>query len=71
MRAFAITHTLREFGMSRIIINGVPVDPLAQAHELATASPVSEDATASNYLLVQTTQPPTAEEKEELGRSGW
>ncbi|MEW2120422.1 S8 family serine peptidase [Streptomyces sp. NPDC005474] len=70
MRAFAITHTLWEFGMSRITINGVTVDPLAQAHELATASLVSEDATASNYLLVQTTHPPTAEEKEELGALG-
>ncbi|MFE1409833.1 S8 family serine peptidase [Streptomyces sp. NPDC058746] len=56
--------------MSRITINGVTVDPLAQAHELETASLVSEDATASNYLLVQTTHPPTAEEKEELAALG-
>ncbi|MEU6944782.1 S8 family serine peptidase [Streptomyces sp. NPDC046316] len=56
--------------MSRITINGVTVDPLAQADELATASLVSEDATASNYLLVQTTHPPTAEEKEELAALG-
>ncbi|MFF3934552.1 S8 family serine peptidase [Streptomyces phaeofaciens] len=56
--------------MSRITINGVTVDPLAQADELATASLVSEDATTSNYLLVQTTHPPTAEEKEELAALG-
>ncbi|MFF0201304.1 S8 family serine peptidase [Streptomyces sp. NPDC005017] len=56
--------------MSRITINGVTVDPLAQAGELATASLVSEDATASNYLLVQTTHPPTAEEKEQLASLG-
>ncbi|MFI6148564.1 S8 family serine peptidase [Streptomyces sp. NPDC051109] len=56
--------------MSRITINGVTVDPLAQADDLATASLVSEDASASNYLLVQTTHPPTAEEKDELAALG-
>ncbi|MFB6805288.1 S8 family serine peptidase [Streptomyces sp. NPDC056387] len=56
--------------MSRITINGVTVDPLAQADDLATASLVSEDATTSNYLLVQTSHPPTSEEKEELAALG-
>jgi subtilisin family serine protease len=56
--------------MARITINGVTVDPLLQSEEMATASLVSEDASASNYLLVQTTHPPTAEEKEQLSALG-
>ncbi|MFE9636710.1 S8 family serine peptidase [Streptomyces sp. NPDC006463] len=56
--------------MARITINGVTVDPLVQAGEMATASLVSEDASASNHLLVQTTHPPTAEEKERLAELG-
>ncbi|MFF8429067.1 S8 family serine peptidase [Streptomyces sp. NPDC016566] len=56
--------------MARITINGVTVDPLVQADELATASLTSEDASASNYLLVQTTHPPTVEEKEQLAALG-
>ncbi|MDT0568235.1 S8 family serine peptidase [Streptomyces sp. DSM 3412] len=56
--------------MARITINGVSVDPLAQSAELAAASLVSEDASQSNYLLVQTTRPPTAEEKEQLAALG-
>lgn len=70
VRVFAITQTLQEFGMARITINGVTVDPLVQSEEMATASLVSEDATASNYLLVQTRHPPTAEEKEQLAELG-
>ncbi|MFF5933700.1 hypothetical protein [Streptomyces sp. NPDC012508] len=56
--------------MARITINGVTVDPLVQSEELAAASLVSEDASASNYLLVQTTHPPTADEKEQLSALG-
>ncbi|MEU1193439.1 hypothetical protein [Streptomyces sp. NPDC005859] len=56
--------------MSRIAINGVTVDPLAQADEMATHSLTFEDATESNYLLVQTTHPPTLEEKEQLAALG-
>ncbi len=56
--------------MARITINGVTVDPLVQSEEMATASLLSEDASASNYLLVQTTHPPTAEEKEQLSELG-
>ncbi|MEU7011608.1 S8 family serine peptidase [Streptomyces sp. NPDC046332] len=67
---FSIPHTLREFGMARITINGVTVDPLVQSEEMVAASLVSEDASASNYLLVQTTHPPTAEEKEQLSALG-
>ncbi|AJF68982.1 S8 family serine peptidase [Streptomyces vietnamensis] len=56
--------------MSRITINGVTVDPLAEANELAAVSLTSENAAASNYVLVQTTHPPTAEEKDELSALG-
>ncbi|MCK7622303.1 S8 family serine peptidase [Streptomyces sp. RS10V-4] len=56
--------------MARITINGVTVDPLVQSQELAGASLVSEDASASNYLLVQTTHVPSAEEKARLAELG-
>ncbi|GAB7184833.1 hypothetical protein ATKI12_4664 [Kitasatospora sp. Ki12] len=56
--------------MARITINGVTVDPLAQSTAMARASLVSEDASASDYLLVQTTHVPTAEEKAQLARLG-
>ncbi|MFE3773113.1 S8 family serine peptidase [Streptomyces sp. NPDC057579] len=56
--------------MARITINGVTVDPLAQSAELASESLVFEDASASNYLLVQTTHVPTAAEKEQLSALG-
>ncbi|MGW7053585.1 S8 family serine peptidase [Streptomyces sp. NPDC054887] len=56
--------------MARITINGVTVDPLLESEELVAASLVSEDASSSNYLLVQTTHPPTDEEKEQLSELG-
>ncbi|MFG2332868.1 S8 family serine peptidase [Streptomyces sp. NPDC048604] len=56
--------------MARITINGVTVDPLLQSEEMVAASLVSEDASASNYVLVQTTHPPTPEEKEQLSELG-
>ncbi|MCX4706772.1 S8 family serine peptidase [Streptomyces sp. NBC_01352] len=56
--------------MAQITINGVSVDPLVQSAELASASLVSEDASHSNYLLVQTTHVPTAEEKGQLAALG-
>ncbi|MFF1496556.1 hypothetical protein [Streptomyces sp. NPDC058304] len=56
--------------MARIIINGVTIDPLRQSHALASASLVSEDASASNYLLVQTTRIPSVQEKEQLAELG-
>ncbi|MGW3321349.1 S8 family serine peptidase [Streptomyces virginiae] len=56
--------------MARITINGVSVDPLVQSQELESASLVSEDASASNYLLVQTTHVPSAEEKAQLAALG-
>ncbi|MFG2489113.1 S8 family serine peptidase [Streptomyces virginiae] len=56
--------------MACITINGVSVDPLVQSQELESASLVSEDASASNYLLVQTTHVPSAEEKAQLAALG-
>ncbi|KUL46056.1 KP-43 peptidase [Streptomyces sp. NRRL F-4489] len=56
--------------MARITINGVTVDPLAQSEQLASASLTFEDASASNYLLVQTTHVPSAEEKARLAELG-
>ncbi|MER7463802.1 S8 family serine peptidase [Streptomyces sp. NPDC097981] len=56
--------------MALITINGVSVDPLVQSQELERASLVSEDASASDYLLVQTTHVPTAEEKGRLADLG-
>lgn len=56
--------------MARITINGVSMDPLVQSAELESASLVSQDASQSNYLLVQTTHAPTAEEKQQLAALG-
>ncbi|MEV0410114.1 S8 family serine peptidase [Streptomyces sp. NPDC050448] len=56
--------------MARITINGVSVDPLVQSQELERASLVSENASASNYLLVQTAHVPSAEEKAQLEALG-
>ncbi|MFI6107504.1 S8 family serine peptidase [Streptomyces sp. NPDC051310] len=54
--------------MARITINEVTVDPLAQRDELADASLIAEDASQSNYLLVQTDHALSAEEKEQLAQ---
>ncbi|MFI8835037.1 S8 family serine peptidase [Streptomyces afghaniensis] len=56
--------------MARITINGVTVDPLAQRTELADANLIAEDASQSNYLLVQTDHVLSPEEKAELAQLG-
>ncbi|WP_369777318.1 hypothetical protein [Streptomyces sp. R33] len=56
--------------MARITFNGVTIDPLRQSHELASASLVSEDASASDHLLVRTTRIPSVQEKEQLAELG-
>ena len=38
--------------MSRITINDVSIDPLAQGHLLAAAGIEATDASRSNYILV-------------------
>jgi serine protease AprX len=52
--------------MARITINGVSIDPLEQADALRGAGLESADASHSNYLLIQTTGPLSAEEKAQL-----
>ncbi|MFC8914953.1 S8 family serine peptidase [Streptomyces sp. NPDC057116] len=56
--------------MARITINGVTVDPLAQRDELAAASLIAEDASRSNYVLVQADHVLSGEEKAQLARLG-
>src|SRR5215471_13752295 len=52
--------------MARITINGVSIDPLAQSHQLAAAGIEAPDASASNYILVQTAAPLTDEQRAQL-----
>lgn len=56
--------------MARITINGVTMDPLVQRAELAEAALIAEDASRSNYLLVQTDHVLSAEEKAQLAQLG-
>jgi serine protease AprX len=59
-----------ELFLSTITINGVTVDPLTQAPALAAARMHSADATASNYVLLQTKAPLTKPQKEQLATFG-
>ncbi len=56
--------------MSKITINGVTVDPLAQGPALAAASLESADATDSNYILIQTKKPLSKDMKNKLAKMG-
>jgi len=56
--------------MSRITINDVSIDPLAQGHLLAAAGIEAPDASRSNYILVQTAAPLTEEQKARLAGLG-
>jgi hypothetical protein len=53
--------------MAEIIINGISLDPVAQAQALAAAGVVSPDASRSNYILIQAAAPLTDDQKVELG----
>jgi hypothetical protein len=62
--------------MSRISINGVTIDPLAKprsrpagARGLADREPAA-DASSSNYVLIQTANPLTADQRSELAGLG-
>lgn len=59
-----------ENNMAKITINGVTMDPLAQAPSLAAANLHAADATASNYILIQTKQPLDKAQKAELASKG-
>ena len=52
--------------MTRITINGVSLDPTAQAVTLQAAGLESADASQSDYILIQTQAPLTDEQKSEL-----
>jgi serine protease AprX len=56
--------------MARITINGVSLDPLEQSDALKEAGLESVDASQSNYVLIQTRAPLTAEEKGQLAKLG-
>ena len=56
--------------MSKITINGVTFDPLTQGPALAAANLHSADATDSDYILIQTTQPLSKDMKSELTNMG-
>jgi hypothetical protein len=56
--------------MSKITINGVTVDPLAQGPALAAANLLSADATDSDYILIQTAQPLSKDMKSQLINMG-
>jgi hypothetical protein len=52
--------------MAKITINGISIDPAAQAHALAATNLVAANASASDYILVQTKQPMDAQQKKDL-----
>lgn len=56
--------------MALITINGVSLDPIAQAQALRVAGLESVDASQSDYILVQTLAPLSPEQKDELARLG-
>lgn len=56
--------------MSRITINGVSIDPLAQGRALAAAGVEPADASRSNYILVQSAAPLTDNQKAQLAELG-
>jgi hypothetical protein len=56
--------------VARITINGVSLDPIAQANGLAAQGLGSADGSESDYILVQTSGPLSAEEKKQLSDLG-
>ena len=56
--------------MALIMINGVSLDPSADAQALSLAGLESADASASDYILIQTTAPLSADQTDELTRLG-
>jgi serine protease AprX len=56
--------------MALITINGVSLDPIAGAQALNLAGLRSEDAEASDYILIQTTAPLSPDQTEELAQLG-
>lgn len=56
--------------MAKITINGISIDPLAPSAALASADLVVTDASRSNYLLIQTTQPLNQDQKAIMAKMG-
>jgi serine protease AprX len=56
--------------MARITINGVSLDPIAQAQVLNLTGLESADASASDYILIQTAAPLSSDQTEELTKLG-
>ena len=54
--------------MAQITINGVSLDPTSEA--AVTAKVASADASRSNYILIQTADPLTADQQSELSKLG-
>lgn len=52
--------------MATITINGNSFDPLAEQAEVNFLGPDGVDVTGSNYILLQTREPPTKEQKKQL-----
>jgi serine protease AprX len=56
--------------MAKITINGISIDPQAEASMLATANLTKMDSSASNFILVQTKQPLNQAQQNEMARLG-
>ena len=56
--------------MARITMNGVTIDPLAEAPALAAANLIAPDSTHSDYILIQTDRPLSRDMKHELTGMG-
>jgi serine protease AprX len=56
--------------VAKVTINGITVDPSTQESALAAANLVTPDASDSNYILIQTTQPLDRAQKSELEGKG-
>jgi hypothetical protein len=60
----------RQQAMSRITINGVTLDPIADARAFEGSGLASADASGSDYILIQSRAPLTPQQTGELGRMG-
>src|SRR4051794_29948546 len=56
--------------MARITINGVTVDPQAKGPALAAPPPRAKDASGSDYILIQTREPLTDQQRAKLESLG-
>jgi serine protease AprX len=56
--------------MARITINGITVDPFAQRRALAAAPEPASDASDSDYILIQTVEPLSEEQRTQLESLG-